>query len=322
MKINRLLILVFVALVFFVPTTNVFANTYESTLSNGKKVTIDIESTTVEGRENQTNISGTKPQVTSNDISTKQVNDKIDSIVKSATKNAASERAKSITFSYEVYQSGEYVSIVIYSKVLNAIEYSQADTVTFKVSDGKILTLSDVLGGKPITVVNTYVNNELKKEGKYANEVSITDGCNFYMSDGKPVIVFDSYALGQNQPDIVSMPVDLSKITSYQLSSNDYYIKDKFNTRMLPLRKVCEGLYYNVTWNNVTRTFVVTDSNVVSTGKENSNVYTYNNRKINLEYKPDNSNGVLYVPISYFTDILGLSYKIDNSGDITFYRIK
>ncbi len=321
MKINKFFILVFVALICIIPTNVVFAKSYTGTSTFGKNIYMTVGSTTVDGRENQTSVSGTKPQVTSNDISVKTINDKIDAIYKENTKNAAADRAKSIVFSYEVFESKGYLSIVITSKVLNATESQEADVVNFSTTDGSLITLNSVLGGKPIEVVNNYINKIIKADSKYDKEVTITEDSQFYLIDGNLLLVFDAYTLAQNQTKVIAMTVDLSKITSFKLSASDYYSKDKFNIRMIPLRKTAEGLYYDVSWIAPTKTFHANDENTTSSGSLDSNVYTVNNKKVRLESKPELQNGTLYVPISYFTDVLGLSYKIDSNGDVTFFKI-
>lgn len=320
MKINKVLILVLIAL-FIIAPINVSAQTYTNTTSSGKKTTVNITSVNVDGRENQTTVSGTKPLVTSNNFGTTTINDKIDSIYKDETKSAANDRAKSISFNYEVYDNKEYISVVILSKVQNVTESTSVNVVNFSSASGKIIKIKDVLGGKPIDVVSNYVNKILKQDGKYNTTVTITEDATFYIENDVPTLVFDSYSLGSNQSKVVTIPLNLSNITSFQLSSKEYFIKDNFNIRMIPLRKTCEGLYYNVSWNPKNRTFTVSDSNITSTGSMNSIQYSGGSKKVSLEYKPENRNGNLYVPISYFTDVLGLSYKIDNQGNITFYKI-
>ncbi len=321
MKINKFLVLVFVALVCIIPTTQVFAKVYNGTNTTGKSISINVVSSTLDGRENQTNVSGLKPEVTSNDISVKGINDNIEAIYKENTKNAAQSRAKSVVYSYEVYESKGYLSLVITSKIQNATESQKVNVVNFSTSDGSLTRLSEILAGKPIEIVSNYINKSIKNDSKYDKEVSITDASQFYLSDGNIWLVFDSYTLAQNQTKIVAIDVDLSEITSFKLLASDYYSKDKFNIRMIPLRKTSEGLYYDISWMNLTKTFTVTDDDTSSNGSTNSNTYIINNKKVRLEYKPELQNGILYVPISYFTDILGLSYKIDTNGDLTFFKI-
>lgn len=319
MRFKKLLVLVLIAL-FMVAPTAVSAQTYSGT-QNGKKTTINITSLNVDGRENQTTVSGVKPQVTSSNFSTNLINDNIDSIYKNATKSAANDRAKSVQFNYEVYENSQYISIVILSKVQNVTESTNVNVVNFSSGTGKIIKLKDVLGGKPIDVVNNYVNKILKSDGKYNSNVTINENATFYLENDVPTLVFGSYSLGSNQTKVVTIPLNLSNITSFQLSSTQYYIKDNFNIRMIPLRKTCEGLYYNVAWNGKNSSFTVTDSHTSASGSMYSNQYSNGKKKVSLEYKPENRNGTLYVPISFFTDVLDLSYKIDNSGNITFYKI-
>ncbi len=204
----------------------------------------------------------------------------------------------------------------------NATETKYVDVINFSSSNGQIINLDDILGGKTADVINSYVNNLIKSNDNYDKSVNINSDSEFYILDSKPVLVFDSYTLAQNQTDIVEMPVDLSNITSYKLSKSEYYVKDTFNIRMIPLRKTAEGLYYNVDWNGYDKSFKVSDSITTSSGFVSSNIYTNNSQKIRLESKPDLSNDSLYVPLSYFTDVLNLNYKIDNNGEITFYKIQ
>lgn len=308
MKINKLFVLVFMTLVFLVQSTaNVSAATYSS---------VNVNSVSVNGRENQTTVTGSKPQVTSNNFSTTLINDSIDGIYKSMTKKAASDRAKSINFSYNVYQNTGYISVVINGVITNATQTQSIDSVTFYDYSGQIVNLSDVIGGRPINVIDTYVDKNL------GTNVTLDSNTNFYMHNNVPTITFNSYELGQSQSQAVSVPIDLSQITSYQLSSMLYYTKSNFNMRMVPLRKTCEGLYYSVNWNGNNKSFTVRDGNTVAVGSVNSNIYTINNKTVRLENSPEMRNGTLYVPISFFTDVLGISYSIGDSGNATFYKVK
>lgn len=320
MKINKLFVLVFMTLICIFPI-NVNAATYTSVLKDGAKSSVNISSVSVDGRENQTNTKGYKPNVTSDDFSTDTINDTIDSIYTAMTKDAASDRAKSIDFNYDVYQSKGYISIVINSTIKNATTTQKIDSVNFSTSDGSLIDLTDVIGGKPIDIIDKYVNKSIKDEGQYYTDVDLDNSSNFYMYDNVPTVTFDSYSLGQNQSQAMYVPIDLSDITSYQLSSVLYYTKDKFNIRMIPLRKTCEGLYYDVKWDANTKSFTVSDETTTSTGSVNSNIYTSNNKKTNLECTPELIDGSLYVPISYFSDVLDISYEIGDNGNITFYKL-
>lgn len=320
MKISRQLLAVFFA-IFIIAPISVSAKTYTKTSVGGNKVSVNITSVNIDGRENQTIVSGTKPKVNSNNYSVASINEDIENIYKDSIKSAAALRAKSIVFSYEVFENSQYISVLVTSKIQNVTETTKCMSVNFSNLTGEVIELKDVLGGKPIDVVDKYVNKVLKEKNEYNKEVKIDDNQTFYMKNDVPVLVFDSYALDDNQTKIVEITVDLSDITSFMLNSKNYYIKDSFNIRMIPLRKTCEGLYYDVSWNGKTHTFTVTDDSITSTGSTSVNLYTAGSKKMALEYKPENNNGTLYVPISYFTDLLGLSYKIDSLGNITFYKI-
>lgn len=317
-KLNKRTVFTLILLLIFILPITVFGATYTDT-TNGVTKTISITTEQMNTRENQTSISGNKPLVASASYSLKPVSTVIDNIYKDKIKTVATQRAKNIVFDYKVFDSKDYISILIISNIQNSTQSQQVSSVTFKKSNGQIVSLSDVLAGKPIDVLENYVNS---KED-YGKTVSVNDSTTFYInSSNKPVLVFDSYKLGQKQFRYEEIVIDLSNVTSFSLPKSNYYIKDKFNIRMVPLRKTAQGLYFDVKWVPKTKTFTVSDNQTTASGNIYSYDYTVNTKKVALESKPELTNGTLYVPISFYTDALDLSYKIDNSGDITFYKLK
>lgn len=317
-KSNKRTVFTLILILTFILPITVFGSTYTDK-TNGVTKTINITTEQINTRENQTSVSGNKPLVSSASYSLKPVSTVIDNIYKDKIKTVATQRAKNIVFDYKVFDSNDYISILIISNIQNATQSQQINSVTFKKSNGQIVSLSDVLAGKPLAILENYINSK----PDYTKNVSVTNDTSFYInSSNKPVLVFDSYALGQKQFRYEEIVIDLSNVISFSLSKSDYYIKDKFNIRMVPLRKSSEGLYFDVKWSPKTKTFTVTDASTVASGNANSYDYTVNTKKVALESKPELTNGNLYVPISFYTDVLGLSYKIDNTGDITFYKLK
>lgn len=321
MKINKKLLLIVMTVMLFVFPLEAFSQEFTNTSANGKKQTISVTSEIINSRENQTNISGFKPNISSNDINTTPANDEIDKIYKNIIKSSANSRAKSVVFSYEEFVSKEYLSILINAKVQSGTETQKASAVTIKMSTGEIVKIEDTLGGKPVEVVNSYINKLLVESQQLEKEILIDEDSPFYINKGVPTLLFDSYAIGPKQSKVQQIPINLDSITSFSLPRSEYYAKENFNIRMIPVRKTCEGLYYSISWVPSSRTFIVKDKNTTSMGSPNSNDYIINSKKVSLEYKPEITDNITYVPISYFTDVLGLSYKIDKNGDITFYKI-
>lgn len=310
-------------LVMVLSPISTYSQTYQSTSATGKKLSVNIIKSDIESRENVTDVTGEKPVVSSSTINAKNINTEIDNSYKALSKASAVTRAKSVDFDYKVFESDDYISILIIASTKGAIVSEQVDTVTFSRQNGSIVQLTEVIGTKPIETVNSYVQYILKGQDSYAKDVTITKDSPFYIDKNELHLVFDAYTLSNKQTSYEDIVIDTSAITSFSLSKSDYYIKDKFNIRMIPLRKTAEGLYFDVKWIASTRSFLVTNkSGINSTGSATSNEYTINGKKITLEYSPEISNSTFYVPISYFTDVLGLSYKIDTKGDITFYKFK
>lgn len=314
---------IIVLAVFVLSPITVFGQTYQSKSATGKTLSVNIVKSPIESRENVTNVTGIKPIVSSLTINTKNINTEIDNIYKSLSKASATTRAKSVEFDYKVFESDDYISILIIASTKGATVSEQVDAITFSRQNGDIIELSEVIGTKPIETVNSYVQYVLKGQDSYTKETTITKNSPFYLDKNALHLVFDAYTLSNKQTSYEDIVIDTSAITSFSLSKNDYYIKDKFNIRMIPLRKTSEGLYFDVKWIQSTRSFVVSNkSGLNSTGSATSNEYTINGKKVMLEYSPEIMDSTFYVPISYFTDVLGLSYKIDAKGDITFYKFK
>lgn len=87
-------------------------------------------------------------------------------------------------------------------------------------------------------------------------------------------------------------------------------------SRMVPLRMVGENLGYTVKWDKASRIAVISDSSMSLNLRPNVN--SYDGKQLN--YAPELRNGVVYVPVTFFDEILNVSYNVAQNGDVAFRK--
>jgi hypothetical protein len=85
---------------------------------------------------------------------------------------------------------------------------------------------------------------------------------------------------------------------------------------MVPVRQYAEGLGYTVSWDGSTNSVILTKDSARFTITVGVNQYLVNNQMVPLENPPTNQNGTIYVPVSFFTEVLGATYTVDVNGNI------
>ena len=85
---------------------------------------------------------------------------------------------------------------------------------------------------------------------------------------------------------------------------------------MVPVRQYAVALGYTLSWDNDTKSVILTKGDARFTIKVGVNSYLVNNEMVPLESAPTNQNGTVYVPVSFFTKVLGATYYVDTDGNI------
>ena len=85
---------------------------------------------------------------------------------------------------------------------------------------------------------------------------------------------------------------------------------------MVPIRQYAEPLGYTLTWDGDTKSVILTKDDARFTVTVDVNEYLVDNQMVPLESAPTNQNGSVYVPVTFFTKVLGASYSVDESGNI------
>lgn len=197
---------------------------------------------------------------------------------------------------------------------------------------GQRVTLQDLLGDNFKVNVNAGIQAKInEKPENYFNDEfkGISEGQSFYVEKGEAVIVFPKYSVAPsstgtpefrfNLPEkmttktVVPTPVEKMKL---DLAGSDS-LTNAEGVSLVPLRKVAEGIGYEVKWNQETYAAELKKGagwTSVSVGKDS---YFYAKMApVTLGTAPVILNDTLYVPLKFVTDILRADVKTGNAGAI------
>ncbi len=287
--------------------------------------TSSVTSTTVKEYSNNTDISGSIPSVTnSNETLSKTINNEITNIYTKRSNTAKTSNAKTLTFSYEVFESGSYTSIVITSKISKLRAISYIDTIVY---DGtKLYTLDTYLSSADLKVFNKSINDKIKQnpENYKVSEVILNDKSAFYIKGGVVYVGFDGDTISSST-DVSTFSFTQTNYSKYTLTKDSYYLQSTTQTKYIPIREVYTNLGYNVSYKNKTiyisdlnnKLLVTfdTDDTDKSVTTSTSTIYTPN---LSQKYKALVTDGVSYAPLSIVQSTTGTIYDIQSNGDIIF----
>lgn len=173
------------------------------------------------------------------------------------------------------------------------------------------------------TIVEKFDDNLITADGNYIlkpnDETKIVgiDGKGAKLNDvkGAEALVFTGVVTkslpGQTTPHKIIILKDKPEY-EFKLKANDLKVVDDVN--MIPLRKVAEGLGFEVKWNPKSRSVEVIKGpnwNLVTIGK---NQYNFAKMNLELEAAPVIINERTYVPQAYVKDILKAEIKSAEDG--------
>jgi len=291
---------------FFVPYD---LDVFSRTLAAGAVV---FQKTPYVNRENNLEASGSYPLVLGMFDASFQtlVNNRVAAVIKAETAAAGADRALSLSFSYDIKTYRTYYSVIFYFTIVGASAKNKVDSIVFDTGSSAFLTITDCLGPNALQIADSVISKAILADpDKYnADTADIGNDQTFYIDNGMVYISYDNNEFG----------VDMSSVTDYTLKSGSYIIKDAYSINMIPLREVCEGLNFTVTWDPLPKSAAVSKGAFASSVTIDSNSYTKNQNSAKLEAPPELTNGQTYVPISYFDEILGAFYTINDDGSIVF----
>ena len=251
------------------------------------------------------------------------VNNEIERVVEVRISAAKEAKARSIVFDYEVYYTDTMISIIILSTVTSFSSREEVMSVNFEPQSGRLIPISEALGVDITPLAAKYLMEKIRlnPERFKADFNVLTGDTAFYLTESRLNLLFDELKLSTMADGITRISLELERIRSITVSREDYVIQPGgYNLKMMPLALICDGLGYHYSWFNYDRRVTVRRGDTVIELYPAENNYLVHGRKQRtLEAAPVILNNRIYVPISFFDQILSLTtFAMDEDENIIF----
>ncbi|MCL2377339.1 MAG: copper amine oxidase N-terminal domain-containing protein [Defluviitaleaceae bacterium] len=227
--------------------------------------------------------------------------------------------ALSIHFDDARYTSGNFASVVFTKEATSASITSAISTTVIDARTNRVVTLSDY--NVNITqVINGYINNKISANprGFVTNFTGIDANHPFYLDDDHLVIPFGSSELVPDERNVHYVQLSISNIQDETIGSSFFETlpPSQYNTIMVRLTEVVSRFGYEYEWIGETRTVnIMIDGDIVSYVTLDENSYHYRDRTPReLELAPMAFNDRAYVPLSFFSELMGIPATVTTSG--------
>jgi len=281
------------------------------------------ETETLNRREQGLDIRGEFPMVLDEfGPAYESINTRIDAAIDTLVEGSRRIRARSVTFDYNIEHTSDVVSIVIYAHSRAVTDRTSVKSVNFNPSDGRAMSLTQAVGHNITPLAEARIAEMIRLDPAtyHAAFSARPTGQAFYMTNTSLVLLFDEFQLSSVPGATTSISFQRSNLRFYTLQRLDYTISDDgYAIRLIPVGRVLAGLGYTTAW--------VDGEAVVSRGGRTIITLTPgdNNYQLNgvmqrsLEVAPTMSGNRMYVPISFFDQILPLTaFNVAANGSVTF----
>lgn len=304
---KKIFSLILFIICLFLFTLNVFAST-----------NLEVNSNDINIKKGSTVITGKFPVVNNmpNLIFQKSVNKKIDDIIKTKTTSYSQKVSNKVEISYDVIQDKNILSIVIYFKNLYTNDITPY-SVNIDTKKNKFISINSYLGANGLNYTNKVVSNKANNMGITYKKVN--GSTPFYIKNNNVYVVFGAGSLTFSQKGNIIFEIPYKNIKSYKVDKNLYYKKSQYNVKMVPLREPLKYFGYTMNWKESSNSItILKDEKFVSYLVIGENKYSDKNNKVirQLEFPPEIKNGIAYVPISYFSQILEMLFAVDDNENI------
>lgn len=233
--------------------------------------------------------------------------------------NAAVSKIKNLKLNYDVVVDNNIISAIIY--ITNTAN-STSDILSFVINKeiNAYVGINNILGSNGVSYANKVVENKIKNDSsvKYYGSWQISSEQPFYVKGGNVIVMFGAGKICSPSQGVKSYVIPSQNISNYIVKPVNYYTKPNYNVKMIPLREVVESFGYSVSWNNSTGSITVSKNGFYTTLKPGRNSYSKGSLSPRqLEFAPEIKNGITYVPISFFGEILDLLFASDSNANVT-----
>ena len=233
-------------------------------------------------------------------------------------------RARSISFSHEAHHSGNVVSLVIFAEIDSSVPRTLVRTVNFNANNGRLIGLREAITMDMTPIIERKIAEMIRSnpDRYYAAQTACLEDLSFFVTDARVVVLFNGLSLSTRDADVSRISFVRRNLHSFSISRSEYHVREYgYSLKRIPLRAVAEGLGFTVTWNEETSTVVVSQSrrSIVELTVGYNDFAKHGGVTISLEEGPMMIENSLYVPITFFDQVLPLTvYSVSPAGRITF----
>ena len=264
------------------------------------------------------------------------LNEGIDTAYSRKVAAAKESKARSITFRCSYFNSGDIgvCSILMTALVTTAVSKEEVVSFNYIPAQSRLVGVNDILGPNGLQIANKVITQQIRADSEryYTNFPGFQDTDAFYVTDdGNIWFLFDAFQIAPGSEGVTRFPMKISGVISTPpiRKGDGYWIKDtSYNLKMVSLRTISDSLGYSVNWDRSTPKSITVErrGDVTVNFKIDENAYKSRRpdspdkeQKRSLESAPVLMNGITYVPISFFDQILELvAYHVDENDNIIF----
>ena len=327
MKIGCKLLCVFLICAFILPHTTYETSAAVTRAGRTAPARISVESEPVAYRGLGVTAMGERPVVSlpSNRQLENEINQRINEIYDIEISTVRRPAARTLVFSHSIRRSGDVVTILIEVSSAANRPAQSAFGVTVDLGAEKIISLTDVegLGINALQICNQAVNDAISANPLFsnANFNEVDDTRCFYLDDNAVVLLFNEGEIAPAHLGVQRVRVEMDSILSVTIERDRIDIREDFyNLKLIPLRDVVQELGFDLSWNAATREIRVSHGQFETVITINRNSFFRVRGAVrSLEAAPfQNEYGITFVPLSFFDQILDVSYSEDENGNIVF----
>lgn len=270
--------------------------------------------------KNNMKVTGNVPVIKglSSPIFQSKFNSAIENTYNKAISDASSNKVKNLKLSYDIVIDGNYLSVILYA-TNGSTKASAINTFVINRTNNTYQSINSILGSNGVNYSNKVIANKIKAEKNinYTQVPTITNEQAFYCKDGNIMIIFGAGSIAPASKGNRVFEIQKNKLKNVFISPMNYYAKSGYNVKMVPLRSTAEALGYKISFNASSNKITISKGNFSSAITIGRNSYSKGNTSPKqLEFAPEIRNGYTYVPISFFGEILGLLFSVDNSNNV------
>jgi len=234
-------------------------------------------------------------------------------------------RARSINFDYKIAHTDDVVSFVIMATTRAVTDRTSVTSVNFNPRTGELVNLQEAMGIDITPLAEGKIADMIRQDPAtyYAAFTAPPTGQAFYLTRHSLVLLFDEFQLSSAPGSTRMIELVLENIKVFTIAHDEYRIsQDRYEIKMMPLRQILTNIGYDsgdLRWEGQ-KAVITRNGNAIITLTPGENNFQINGvMQRSLEAAPEMKDGRMYVPISFFDQILGLTaYNIDDMGNITF----